>query len=187
MREPILGFVLGDGGKPASPRDYIYLYVYPSTLYRVRYTYIYPTAFTYEGFPSKTQLHVFPKLEALPFIAPHGYLQQAAHPPALTLPKELHKTRSRFPKPACNTKNSPNIRTGCKGAAYKPLTELLCSSIPPLSTQKKKKSQAPRGAQAIWGTTSGPFPQPSNSRQPLGWVAQALHDPQHLFRVLSAG
>lgn len=177
---------MGDGGKPASPRDYIYLYVYPSTLYRVRYTYIYPTAFTYEGFPSKTQLHVFPKLEALPFIAPHGYLQQAAHPPALTLPKELHKTRSRFPKPACNTKNSPNIRTGCKGAAYKPLTEPLCSSIPPLSTQKKK-SQAPQGAQAIWGTTSGPLPEPSNSRQPLGWVAQTLHDPQHLFRVLSAG
>lgn len=165
MREPILGFVLGDGGKPASPRDYIYLYVYPSTLYRVRYTYIYPTAFTYEGFPSKTQLHVFPKLEALPFIAPHGYLQQAAHPPALTLPKELHKTRSRFPKPACNTKNSPNIRTGCKGAAYKPLTEPLCSSIPPLSTQKKKarhhKEPRPFGE-----PPQAPFPSPATPGSP---------------------
>lgn len=166
MREPILGFVLGDGGKPASPRDYIYLYVYPSTLYRVRYTYIYPTAFTYEGFPSKTQLHVFPKLEALPFVAPHGYLQQAAHPPALTLPKELHKTRSRFPKPACNTKNSPNIRTGCKGAAYKPLTELLCSSIPPLSTQKKKKARHHEEPRPFGEPPQAPFPSPATPGSP---------------------
>lgn len=166
MREPILGFVLGDGGKPASPRDYIYLYVYPSTLYRVRYTYIYPTAFTYEGFPSKTQLHVFPKLEALPFVAPHGYLQQAAHPPALTLPKELHKTRSRFPKPACNTKKQPKYQNGVQRCCLQTphRAPLLLDST--TEHTKKKKARHHEEPRPFGEPPQAPFPSPATPGSP---------------------
>lgn len=108
MREPILRFTLGGGGKPASPRDYIYLYVYPSTLNRVRYRDIYLTAFIYEGFPSKTQLHFFPKLGKSPLRRSPWVPAAGSSPPALILPK----TRSRFPKPACNTKKQPKYRDG---------------------------------------------------------------------------